>query len=104
MRLVQHALPEVREAILAKRKTVLLLNTGLLARYQQIQFIEELRDKVGRPDSLLGLWLLVPMTSNGLPTIDGVPVPVISSAQWARVPHGWIENAHRAGTAQLAAS
>ena len=98
MRLVQRAVPEVREQIMAKRKTVLLLHPGLLARYQLTQLLEGLRDNAGRPGSLPGLWLLVPMSANGLPMVDGIPVPVISSAQWARVPHAWIENVHRAGT------
>lgn len=97
-RLVQRAVPEVRKQIMAKSKTVLLLHPGLLARYQLMQLLEDLRDNAGRPGSLPGLWLLVPMSANGLPMIDGVSVPVISSAQWARVPQGWIENVHRAGT------
>ncbi len=54
--------------------------------------------RLGRPGAPPALWLLVPMSANGLPAIDGAPVPVISSAQWARIPKAWIENAHRAGT------
>ena len=63
-----------------------------------------LRDKAGRPGSLPGLWMLVPMSANGLPAVDGTPVPVISSAQWSRIPQAWINNAHRAGTAQATSS
>ncbi len=97
MRLVQKAVPAVRAQLAAQRKKVLLVHPGLLARYQLMSLLEEMRDQAGRPGSLPGLWLLVPMQLSGLPAIDGVPVPVISSAQWSPIPQAWIENAHRAG-------
>ena len=97
MRLVQKALPQVRNAIAGRGRNVLLAHPGLLARYQLMPLIDELRDRAGRPGSLPGLWLLVPMNIHGLPAVDDVPVPVISSAQWARIPQAWVENAHRAG-------
>lgn len=97
-RLVQKTVPSVRQHIAAQPKTVLLVNAGLLGRYQLMGLLEDLRDQAGRPASLPGLWLLVPMSASGLPTIDGVSVPLTSGAQWARIPQAWIENAHRAGT------
>jgi hypothetical protein len=37
------------------------------------------------------------MVANALPSIDGVPVPVLGASQWARIPAAWIANRHRAG-------
>lgn len=98
MRLVQKAVPTVRAQLAAQWKKVLLVRPGLLARYQLMSLLEERRDQAGRPSSLPGLWLLVPIQLSGLPAIDGVPVPVISSAQWSPIPQARIENARRAGT------
>lgn len=97
-RLVQKALPSIMQRLLQADKPILLVHPGLLARYQAMGLIEELRDRVGSNDAPPALWLLTPMPANGLPAVDGVPVPVISSAQWARIPQAWVENAHRAGT------
>jgi hypothetical protein len=68
-----------------------------LARYELMDVVTELQNTVGRPNGIPGFWLLIPVEANGLPAIDGVAVPVISSAQWARIPQAWLENAHRAG-------
>jgi hypothetical protein len=95
---VQKAVPVLKQRLLQADKPVLLVHPGLLARYQVMGLIEELRDRMGSIDAPPALWLLVPMPANGLPAVDGVPVPVISSAQWARIPQAWVENAHRAGT------
>ena len=42
---------------------------------------------------------LLPMAATGLPTVDDVPVPVITSTQWANVPVAWAKNLHRAASA-----
>jgi hypothetical protein len=102
MRLVQKGLPQVLDQIAKQDKNILLVHPGLLARYQIMQKVEELRDKAGRPGSLFSLWMLVPMSANGLPDIDGTPVPVITSAQWSHIPQAWINNTHRAGTSLMA--
>jgi hypothetical protein len=36
------------------------------------------------------------MAQEGLPAIDGVPVPVIGAFQWTRLPEAWARNMHRA--------
>lgn len=97
-RLVQKALPIIKQRLMQSDKPILLVHPGLLARYQAMTLIEELRDRIGSAGAPPALWLLVPMSANGLPSVDGVPVPVISSSQWARIPPAWVENAHRAGT------
>jgi hypothetical protein len=96
MRLVHKALPQVKQALLDATAPVLLVNAGLIARYGLMPLIDDLRDQVGRPGKLSSLWMLLPMAANGLPTIDDVPVPVLTSTQWASVPVAWAKNLHRA--------
>ena len=92
MRLVGHrALPRVRAELDAAPRPVLLTNSGLLARYEQMPFLDELRDATGRPGAPPGLWLLVPCDAQeSRPLIDGQPVPVFTAAQWARIPGSWL--------------
>ena len=96
--LVNRAMPKVEDALSTSSKTLLLVNPGLLARYQQLEMLVRLRDRIGRTGSPLhGLWVLVP--TNGqyvLPTLDGQPVPVLSAAQWTELNEAWIQNKHRA--------
>ena len=99
MRLVHKALPLVKQALLEATAPVLLVNSGLIARYGLMPLIDELRDEVGRPGRLASLWMLLPMAATGLPTIDDVPVPIITSTQWANVPVAWARNLHRAASA-----
>ena len=103
MRLVHKALPQVKQALLEATAPVLLVNSGLIARYGLMSLIDDLRDEVGRPGKLASLWMLLPMAATGLPTIDDVPVPVITSGQWANVPVAWARNLHRAPSAAAAA-
>ena len=51
----------------------------------------------GTRDGPPSLWLLIPQSDAGMPRIDGVTLPVISSGNWARLTDTWIANAHRAG-------
>ncbi len=99
MRLVHKALPQVKQALLDATAPVLLVNSGLIARYGLMPLIDELRDEVGRPGKRASLWMLLPMAATGLPTVDDVPVPVITSSQWANVPFAWAKNLHRAASA-----
>ncbi len=99
IRLVQRSMPLLKQRLLQAEKPILLVHPGLLARYEAMGLIEELRDSMGSAGGPPALWLLVPMAGEGLPAVNGTPVPVISSSQWARIPQAWIENAHRAGTA-----
>ena len=92
MRLVGHrALPRVRAELAEAPRALLLTNLGLLARYDQMTFIDELRDAAGGPDGPPGVWLLVPSDAQeSRPMVDGRPVPVFAAAQWARVPAAWL--------------
>lgn len=92
LRLVAHrALPRVRDEMAAAERPVLLTNLGLLARYDQMAFLDGLRDSAGGRDGPPGVWLLVPSDpQESRPLIDGKPVPVFTAAQWARLPGAWL--------------
>ncbi len=96
MLLVRRAVPHVETDILSSQRTVLLVYPGLLARYEQMDMLQRLRDKVGRPDGIPGLWMLIAADeSTELPVLDGHAVPVIGRAEWARIPDSWLRNEHR---------
>lgn len=105
MQLVRQAVPSVEAEICACRKPVLLIYPGLLARYEQMDLLTRLREQVGRPGGLLGLWMLI--ASDGqlpLPVMDGKPIPVIGPAEWARVPEAWWNNRFRNNGQQVQTS
>lgn len=101
--LVGRAIPIVERQLSQSDKTILLTYPGLLARYDRLDLMERLRDKVGTPGGALhGLWVLLPSDEGiALPTLNGKPVPVISSGQWARVPDAWIYNEHRSDNGHI---
>jgi serine/threonine protein kinase len=96
--LIGRSIPIIEQQLNESQKTVLLVQSGLLARYNRLDLIERLRDRVGTSASRLhGLWLLLPADEQSvLPTLNGKPVPVIGPGQWARIPEAWIDNRHRA--------
>lgn len=94
--LVNRAVPLVRDELLAIPEPVLLVNPGLLARYNQMGLLEHLRDRVGRADVCPGMWVLVPGDDQQkLPLIDGRAVPILGAGQHAAVPLSWFRNEHR---------
>lgn len=97
LELVRRGIPKIEEQLSTSSKTLLLVNPGLLARYQQLDLLVRLRDRIGRTDSTLhGLWVLVPTNGQAvLPTLDGQPVPVLSAAQWTQLNEAWLLNKHR---------
>jgi len=95
MVLVKRAMPLVEQELCSVRKPMLVVYAGLLARYEQMDLLERLRDKIGRRDGIAGLWLLVPGDHHA--QIDGKAVPVLSPGQRARIPERWLENKHRGG-------
>ncbi len=97
--LVARALPQVEEQLVATEGTVLLENAGLLARYGQLALVDRLRAAAAAagPEPLHGCWLLVPADEQSdMPLLDGAAVPALTPNEWARVPHSWLENVHRA--------
>ena len=95
MMLVGRAMPKVEQQLLAADKTMLVVYSGLLARYDQMDMLSRLSQKVGRADGIPGLWLLLPGQNQAL--IDGKPVPLIGPGQRTRIPESWLQNLHRAG-------
>ena len=96
--MVAEVMPGIERAILGQDRPILLVHPGLLARYDQVDLLARLRDRVGRPGVCPGLWVLIAADmQSDLPLIDGVEVPLIGSGQRAQVPRAWIENRHRAG-------
>jgi len=90
--LVADAIPAVEAALHARSVPALLVNPGLLARYNQLSLIDRLRENPGP-----GVWLLVAGQDTHKPMIDSEAVPFISPNHWARVNLYWIQNLHRAG-------
>ncbi len=94
--LVKRAVPAVRQQLQDSPGPLLVLHAGLLARYELMQLVADAEATVGRPGHTPALWLLLPMHQQGLPTIDGVPVPLVNASQAIRLPRAWVENVHRA--------
>jgi len=61
--------------------------------------LERLRDRIGRPNGIPGLWLLLPGDQRAV--MDGKAVPILSPGQRSRIPESWIGNRHRAGVAPV---
>ena len=96
-RLVQRCLPTLRAALLQGPSPLLLVNTGLLARYDLMSLVTEIEAHAGRPGCTPAVLLLLPTHQQGLPVIDGVPVPLVNNLQQAlALPPAWIKNLHRA--------
>jgi hypothetical protein len=90
--LLAEAIPSVETALRNRTGPALLVNPGLLARYNQLSLIDRLREDPGP-----GVWLLVAGQDTHKPMIDSEAVPLISPNTWARVNLYWIQNLHRAG-------
>lgn len=95
LRLVSRSAASVKERLIRSDKPLLITEPGLLARYDLMSLVSELQAAAGRPQNTPVILLLVPMTRTGAPEIDGVVVPTLSAAQWARAPLSWINNEHR---------
>jgi hypothetical protein len=94
MLLVGRAIQAIEQQLLRAEKTMLLVYAGLLARYDRMDFVERMRDRIGRRDGIHGLWLLVPGDEQAL--LDGKAIPIIGAGQRARIPEAWLQNLHRA--------
>jgi serine/threonine protein kinase len=95
-RLVHRTLATIKPILLNSPAPLLLTNVGLLARYDLMALITEIESSVGRPGLTPSLWLLLPSHKQGLPVIDGVPVPLLNSTKAFGLPGAWVENKHRA--------
>jgi serine/threonine protein kinase len=106
-RLVQRTLPALRAALLMSPSPILLVCTGLLARYGLLSLITELEEHAGRPGHTPSAWLLLPTSNEGLPVIDGEAVPLVNNINNSRtvaLQQAWVENKHRAKPGSNASS
>ncbi len=92
--LVKRAMPLVEQQLEALKKPVLLVYAGLLARYDRMDLLDQLREKIGRRDGIPSLWLLVAGDQQAM--LDGKAVPILGPGQRAQIPLSWIKNHHRA--------
>jgi hypothetical protein len=95
MKVVKRAMPALKAAIeeAGRGQTVLLTRLGLLARYDQVDLFNWLRERVGMRDGIRGAWAVIACDSAmALPVLDDHPVPVFTAAQWARIPDDWLRN------------
>jgi hypothetical protein len=91
-------LPAVEQALLRAPGPVLLVYPGLLARYDQIQLFERLREACLQRREAPGLIVLIAADEQRhMPVLDGKPIPVILASEWTRIPEAWLENVHRGG-------
>ena len=94
--LVRRAIPAVEQRLLESEKTVLVTYAGLLARYDQLDMLDRLRDATERQEGTPGFLVLLPADQQtNMPVIDGTPLPVVLASQWARLTDAWIANEHR---------
>ena len=101
--LVKRTLLALRAALLESTAPLLVVNAGLLARYDLMSLITEVESSAGRPGNTPSVWLLLPSHRQGLPMIDNVPVPLVNNmnnSQAVAMPQSWIENKHRARTTE----
>ena len=92
-RIVHAAIPLAQAELCQSSRHVLLTNLGLLARYDKLALLSDLQASTGRESGPPGLWLLIPSDSqSGQPTLDGKPIPVFTTAQWASIPISWLKD------------
>ena len=96
-RLVETVMPAVEASLRSPDQTRLVVNPGLLARYDRLNILAELAQDVGRTNGIHGLWVLVPANDQSpLPTLNHKPIPITNAAQHARITEAWLSNRHRA--------
>ncbi len=96
--LVRRAVPDVESALLKSEKTALVVYPGLLARYDQLDMLDRLRDASERRVDTPGFVVLLPADQQAnMPVIDGKSLPVVLASQWARLTDDCLANVHRGG-------
>jgi len=98
LRLVQRTLPTLKAALIGSPSPILIVNSGLLARFELMSLVSDLQAETGRPGHTPSAWLLLPTHQPGVAAIDGVAVPLVNRSAAIAVPQAWLENLHRALT------
>lgn len=103
LHLVGEVTQEIATDLMKRERPLLLVHPGLIARYDQMSFLQTLRDRVGHDVPCPSLWVLVAADNqNEMPYLDGVQIPLISTGQKATVSDCWIDNLHRGRTLEIA--
>ncbi len=92
--LVNRAMEKVEAELMQAKGTLLLSYPGLLARYDHLELLVNLRQMIARGEGPKGCWLLVP---DDKPLIDGKAISLGSPSQAIPVPKSWVRNLHRRG-------
>ena len=105
LHLVGRAVPKIVSRLTERQEHLLLVNPGMIARYDLMSILETLRDKVGHDAECPGIWVLVASDGQSeLPVLDNAEIPLITPGQRARVSESWIDNLHRGRGEKAAAS
>ena len=103
MHLIGRVTPKIVSRLTERREHLLLVNPGMIARYDLMEIVETLRDRVGHDVNCPGLWLLVATDGqNDMPVLDHAEIPLITPGQRAKVSESWIDNVHRGRTEKTA--
>jgi hypothetical protein len=98
LRVVDSVKDQILTNLLQREKPILLVHAGLIARYDLMILLENLRDQIGHDKSCPCLWVLV--ADDGLnprPILDHQVIPLISNGQRANISEPWMDNYHRSG-------
>lgn len=93
------AIERVREQVLSGPECAVLTHPGLLARYDQLGVLDDLRERTTRlpadGQSLKTLWVLVPTEDpRAAPSIGGRAVPITTPTEHLPLPDVWLRNLH----------
>jgi hypothetical protein len=105
LHLVSLAHPKIEQNLIGQTDHLLLVHSGLIARYDMMSLLETLRDRVGHDTKCPGIWVLVPTDEqNDMPFLDDAEIPLISPGQRTKVSEAWIDNLHRGRAPKLAST
>ncbi|SMG34832.1 BREX system serine/threonine kinase PglW [Paraburkholderia susongensis] len=97
--LVKRTVPALMKALLDSPAPLLVVNAGLLARYDLMSVVSDLEATAGRPGRTPAVWLLLPCHEPGVAFIDATPVPLVSASAVTALTQPWVDDVHRAAVA-----
>jgi serine/threonine protein kinase len=96
IRLASQATDTIRDEVVKDEQPLLLVQPGLLGRYDRLDFFAHLRDRAGTAGAVQVAWVLIPSDAQEtLPMLDGRAIPVLTPGEWTRIPESWLSNLHR---------
>ena len=96
MQLVDEAVRRLRPAIVQPEHPLLLVNPGLIVRYEQIGLLNEVRDHCERGRHPGALLLIPGSTTTTMPVIDNQALPIVHASEWLHADHHWLNAAQSA--------